>query len=217
MDIRVSLDGAAGLLLVSVPWLLLLLVAWWGRGRRAVRTEHPERDAGRPAPEAEPLGIMTASASEQMGLSGAGGDVPEPSLHSAGVESAPVLSLQEQEDTLRMAVEAAKSARDDPQLARSSVELGRLLLARSARPQASVLLQGAVMAAGRAKLPVVHAEARIELAEIALAEGDLTSACEHWQMAKLMFHEMGRRSDQDRMANLMRVHRCPTDWILTNF
>jgi hypothetical protein len=79
------------------------------------------------------------------------------------------------------------------------------------------LLQSAVMAARRAKLPVVHAEARIELAELALAEGDLTSACEHWQMAKLMFHETGRRFDQDRMADLMRIHRCPTDWILTNF
>jgi hypothetical protein len=216
MDIRVSLDGAAGLLLVSVPWLLLVLVAWWGRARRAGHTVPAGRDDAPSASIAEPLGIMTTSASDNTGLSGASGDVGESPPH-AGLEMAPVLSQQEQEDTLRMAVEAAKSARDDPQLARSSVELGRLLLARSARPQASVLLQGAVMAAGRAKLPVVHAEARIELAEIALAEGDLTSACEHWQMAKLMFHEMGRRSDQDRMANLMRVHRCPTDWILTNF
>jgi hypothetical protein len=216
MDIRVSLDGAAGLLLVSVPWLLLVLVAWWGRGRRAVHTVPVGRDDAPSASIAEPLGIMTTSASDNTGLSGASCDVGEPSPH-AGLEMEPVLSQQEQEDMLLAAVQAAKSARDDPLLARSSVELGRLLLARSARPQASVLLQGAVMAAGRAKLPVVHAEARIELAEIALAEGDLTSACEHWQMAKLMFHEMGRRSDQDRMANLMRVHRCPTDWILTNF
>jgi hypothetical protein len=64
---------------------------------------------------------------------------------------------------------------------------------------------------------VVHAEARVQLAELALADGDLTSACEHWQMAKLMFHEMGRRADQERISDLMRTHRCPSDWILTNF
>jgi hypothetical protein len=97
------------------------------------------------------------------------------------------------------------------------VALARLLIARSQRPQASSLLLSAVLAAQRAKLPVVHAEARIELAEIALLDGDLTTACEHWQMAKLMFHDTGRRFDQDRMADLMRRHRCPTDWVLTNF
>ncbi len=208
MDIRVSLDGAAGLLLVSAPWLLLLLVAWWGRPRRTSR-DVPH--------DARTLGIMTAPASEQMDLSGVGGEMAGPGPLPDRVDVAPLMSLREQEETLVATVDAAKSARDDPLLSRSSVALARLLLTRSARPQAASLLQSAVMAARRAKLPVVHAEARIELAELALAEGDLTSACEHWQMAKLMFHETGRRSDLDRMADLMRIHRCPTDWILTNF
>lgn len=215
MDIRVSLDGAAGLLAVSVPWLLLLLVAWVGRGRRAQR-DKPADASGRPS-DGRSLGIMTAPSSDHMDLSHTGSDVAGVAPPTSDVETAPALSLQEQEETLTATVEAAKAARDDSQLSRTSVALARLLLARSARPQASQLLQSAVMAARRAKLPVVHAEARIELAELALVEGDLTSACEHWQMAKLMFHETGRRSDQERMADLMRIHRCPTDWILTNF
>jgi hypothetical protein len=161
---------------------------------------------------------MTAAAPpEQIDLESAGGDAAAAPMPDGGDERAPVLSLQEQEDNLLAAIEVAKSARDDPQISRNSVALARLLLARSARPQASMLLQSAVMAARRAALPVVHAEARIELAELALADGDLTSACEHWQMAKLMFHESGRRADQERMADVMRLHRCPTDWILTNF
>ncbi len=217
MDIRVSLDGAAGLLLVSVPWLLLLLVAWLGRRRRAIK-DVPV-DAGRDSmPRAvEPFGIMTTPASEHMDLSVADGDLAGAAPLTSGAPAAPDHSPQDQEEALSAVVEEAKSARDDALLSRSSVALARLLLARSARPQASTLLQSAVMAARRAKLPVVHAEARIELAELALIEGDLTSACEHWQMAKLMFHETGRRSDQERMADLMRIHRCPTDWILTNF
>lgn len=217
MDIRVSLDGAAGLLLVSVPWLLLLLVAWLGRGRRAIKDVPLESGRDSMPRAAEPFGIMTTPALEHMDLAGAGGDMAGAALPSGLAPTAPEYSLQEQEEALVAVVEAAKSARDDPLLSRNSVALARLLLARSARPQASVLLQSAVMAARRAKLPMVHAEARIELAELALIEGDLTSACEHWQMAKLMFHETGRRSDHDRMADLMRNHRCPTDWILTNF
>lgn len=217
MDIRVSLDGAAGLLLVSVPWLLLLLVAWVGRGRRAINDVPLDSGRDNVSRAVEPFGIMTTHASEHMELSGAGGDMAGASPLTSGAPAAPDYSPQEQEEALVAAVEEAKSARDDALLSRTSVALARLLLARSARPQAAALLQSAVMAARRAKLPVVHAEARIELAELALIEGDLTSACEHWQMAKLMFHETGRRSDQERMADLMRIHRCPTDWILTNF
>lgn len=217
MDIHVSWDGAVGVLLISIPWLLLGLVAWRGRRRSDGLAAPADVRPSDTAHDSEPLGVMTAAASEQMDLASMGGDAAGAPLPGVGVERAPVVSLQEQEDSLFAAIEAAKSARDDPQISRSSVALARLLLARSARPQASVLLQSAVMSARRAKLPVVHAEARIELAELALAEGDMTSACEHWQMAKLMFHETGRRSDQERMADLMRHHRCPTDWILTNF
>jgi lipopolysaccharide biosynthesis regulator YciM len=121
------------------------------------------------------------------------------------------------EQRLMSALETAQATNDQVGLARDSVELARLLLARDARPAAEVLLRKAVMVARRAKLPETHAEARIELAELARADGDLTSACEHWQMAKLMFHETGRRGDQDRMADVMRQNRCPTDWILTGF
>jgi hypothetical protein len=217
MDIGVSGDGALGVLLVSIPWLLLCLVAWRGRRRRAVLDAPADVRPSEAVPDAEPLGVMSGGAFDQQDLTSAGGDAAVAPLPSGTEERLPVLSQQEQEDNLSAAIEAAKSARDDSQISRNSVELARLLLARSARPQASVLLQSAVMSARRAKLPVVHAEARVQLAELALADGDLTSACEHWQMAKLMFHEMGRRADQERMADLMRTHRCPSDWILTNF
>ena len=212
MDLRVSLDGLAGALVVSVPWLLLAAVAW--RGRLL-----PERDDpfGRmPEPAAELARVMSAPNYEDVPQLG---ETPAPGVDPVLALSPepPVLSLAEQEDALVGAMATAKAQRDDVLLSRSGVDLARLMLKRAARPQAAVVLQTAALAARRAKLPVVHAEARLELAEIALSDGDLTSACEHWQMAKLMFHESGRRSDQDRVAELMRVQRCPTDWVLTNF
>jgi hypothetical protein len=236
MDIRVSLDGAAGILLLSLPWLLLVLAAWRatnGAGRsdglggpdiRNAKSATERAVGGGPAGgapssgEGQTLGVMAATASSWDGSHLGSHDAPgaEPVFHPEAV-APPTLSPQEQEDALILAVEAAKAERDDVALSRDSVLLAKLLIARSARSEAAALLQSAALVARRAKLPVVHAQARIELADLARSDGDMTSACEHWQMAKLMFHETGRRMDQDRMADLMRQNRCPTDWILTNF
>ena len=214
MDIGVALEGAAGLLLISVPWLLLAIFAL--RRRRAVEVVPAESADGHPSVPKDALGMMTVPSSDDGEPMNLPADEASGAIFLAPVPE-PVLTLQEQEDALVLAIEEAKTARDDLLLSRRSVALARVLIARSQRPRASSFLQSAVLAARRAKLPVVHAEARIELAELALADGDLTSACEHWQMAKLMFHETGRRHDQDRMADLMRQQRCPTDWVLTNF
>lgn len=223
MDLRVSLDGAAGLLLLALPWLLLAVAAW-----RATRNKDAggERLAppvstptdGRPEPSAatqsavadqppaEPLGIMSASPLK-VGLK--------------ALEAQPLMDEKAQppetESLLRHAIERAKNDNDHAGLARMSVELAQSLLVRSNGREAAALLQSAVRAARQANLAAIHAEARIELAAIAMQDGDLTSACEHWQMAKTLFHETGRRADQDRMTDLMRRNRCPTDWVLTNF
>ncbi len=223
MDFRVSLDGAAGLLLVALPWLLLAVAAWRAthskdeRGDRlATPVSTPNGGLPEPStethaaiagqPPAQPLGIMSASLLK-VGLD--------------ALEAKPFIeknfSPAETESLLRHGIERATNDKDHAGLARLSVELAQSLLARSHGREAAALLQSAVRAARQAELPVIHAEARIELAAIAMADGDLTSACEHWQMAKTLFHETSRRADQDRMADLMRRHRCPTDWVLTNF
>ncbi|MBY0225381.1 MAG: hypothetical protein K2Q28_06210 [Hyphomicrobium sp.] len=224
------------MLLLSLPWLLLALAAWRATnvagpsddvGRRDSRGEKTTKDraiVGSPAGaveqpgEGKAVGVLAVTASNWDGSHLASHDAAgaEPVFQAEAV-APPTLSPQEQEDALVLAVAAAKAERDDAALSRDSVLLAKLLIARSARSEAAALLQSAALVARRAKLPVVHAQARIELADLARSEGDMTSACEHWQMAKLMFHETGRRVDQDRIADLMRQNRCPTDWILTNF
>jgi hypothetical protein len=204
MDMGGVLDAAAGAVLLGLPWLLLALVAWRSSRRREASS-----------PVAQPVSVIdsarpfeTASVLVQPD---AGEDIPPPTPLATPVSEA------DQEGALLLAIAAAKAADDDAVLSGSSVELARLLIARSARQEAAQHLHSAVVAARRSNLPAVHASARIELAELAFRDGDLTSACEHWQMAKLMFHETGRRADRDRMADVMRQHRCPTDWVLTNF
>jgi hypothetical protein len=237
MDFRGSLDGAAGMLLLALPWLLLAVAAWRAthgkddsgdrlRTRVSTPTDEPSepsaetraaktQSANANQPSAEPLGIMAASPLK------AHQESPGVSVGLDALEAKPFIeehvSPAETEILLRHGIETAKNDNDHAGLARLSVELAQSLLARSTGPEAAALLQSAVRAARQAKLPLIHAEARIELAGIAIQDGDLTSACEHWQMAKTLFHEIGRRADQDRMADLMRRHRCPTDWVLTNF
>lgn len=240
----VSMDGAGGVLLLALPWLLLAIAAW-----RTARSEgddrlrqrlsprehrHPDvRGAPRPTRSETPA-MLAATAPPPPDDAGAGLSPhasPGPALYVPDVDpplppgSVPVEPVHDlafdrdraQEMRLVAALEAGEAGNDAAALTRDSVALARLLLKRDERPPAEALLRKAVMIARRGKLPEAHAEARLELAALAHADGDLTSACEHWQMAKLMFHEVGRRGERDRVAEVMRQSRCPTDWILTEF
>jgi len=75
-------------------------------------------------------------------------------------------------------------------------------------------------AAGHAALhgpEATHAIARMQLAEAARSSGDLTSACEHWHMAREAFQASGHAEEHARVEKLMRDNGCPTDWVLTEF
>ncbi len=199
MDIRDTMDGAGGAVLLTLPWLLLAIAAW-----RAMRAGDMAHDLRQPAlPRSLPPEALPDAIAARETFAPAPSPAPE--------------SDAREELRLMRALEDAECENDAVGLTRDSTALARLLLARGARPEAEALLRKAVMVARRTGLPEAHAEARIELAELARADGDMTSACEHWQMAKLMFYETGRRGDQDRIADMMRRHRCPTDWVLTEF
>jgi hypothetical protein len=64
---------------------------------------------------------------------------------------------------------------------------------------------------------VVHAAARLELAEVAYEAGDLTSACEQWQLARTAFLDDGATAEHAAVEKRMRDNGCPTDWVLTDF
>jgi hypothetical protein len=65
--------------------------------------------------------------------------------------------------------------------------------------------------------PSAHAAARLALGEAAHLAGDLTSACEQWQMARTAFLDGGDTEQHDRIEKRMRENGCPTDWVLTDF
>ena len=63
----------------------------------------------------------------------------------------------------------------------------------------------------------VHAAARLALAQTAYDQGDLTAACEQWQIARNAFQRDSKTADADEIDKRMRAHGCPTDWVLTDF
>jgi hypothetical protein len=63
----------------------------------------------------------------------------------------------------------------------------------------------------------LQGEARLDLGDDARAAGDLTTACEHWQLARSLFEEAKLPAKQEAAADRMRRFGCPTDWVLNDF
>jgi hypothetical protein len=90
---------------------------------------------------------------------------------------------------------------------------------RDSRDEAARLaaLRSAAGLAAKHGPHAAHAQARLELAEVAYQAGDLTGACEQWQMARTALHDDGQRDTATRVDKRMRDNGCPTDWVLTDF
>ena len=79
------------------------------------------------------------------------------------------------------------------------------------------LLRMSIRNAKRAGQEQVHAQARVTLGDLAHTEGDLTTACEHWQIARALFVELKQHADHEAVEARMLRNGCPTDWVLTDF
>jgi hypothetical protein len=94
---------------------------------------------------------------------------------------------------------------------------GQAHLAAGAIEAAARDFRACVMLAAKLKQPHIGATARLELGDLASAAGDMTTACEHWQMAKAAFVAQGRDAELDRVERKMDRAGCPTDWVLNEF
>lgn len=127
---------------------------------------------------------------------------------SAPVHAESIFAIEER-------LKAAKAAGEP--LAELYLTLGRARLTAGDEREGLECLRSAAGLAARSGPALVHAEARIELAEAALRSGDPTSACEHWQMARMAFLDIGDAASGDKVDKRMRSNGCPTDWVLTDF
>lgn len=119
--------------------------------------------------------------------------------------------------TIARRIDAAKAGNDN-------VALADLYLAQARAFQKlgdeKARMTALTAAAGYAALhgpEATHAVARMQLADAARNTGDLTSACEHWHLAREAFQASGQTEEHARVEKLMRENGCPTDWVLTEF
>lgn len=112
---------------------------------------------------------------------------------------------------------AAQAGNDRTALAPLYLELARAHRAAGQDSDFQKALRSAAGLASQHGPRAAHADARLELAEAAFIAGDLTSACEHWQLAKTALLDDGQREAHARVEKRMRDQGCPTDWVLTDF
>ncbi len=63
----------------------------------------------------------------------------------------------------------------------------------------------------------IEADARMELGDIAEEMSDMTMACEHWQIARDLFHALDEKTLCAEAEEKMLRNGCPTDWLLNDF
>lgn len=133
---------------------------------------------------------------------------PEPEQPGASVE--PAVPWKDR-------IETAEAAEDFVALPALFLAHARDEIANGNTEAGSDHLRSCIRWAAKTKNPALEADARLELAELARAADDLTTACEHWQIARGLFHKLAREEDLAATEEAMRVHGCPTDWVLTDF
>ena len=120
-------------------------------------------------------------------------------------------------DVLEHKIKTAQARGETALLAGLYLDLGR---ARRQLGLDKEALDAMLSAAGTGAMygpKTKHAEARLELAEVAYRAGDLTTACEHWQIARTALQDDGQAKGAAAIDKRMRDNGCPTDWVLTDF
>jgi tetratricopeptide (TPR) repeat protein len=118
---------------------------------------------------------------------------------------------------LAAAVEDAETRGESGRLPGLYLSLAQCRLDAGATADAEELLRKSIRGAAGAQLKETHARARLALGDLAHRGGDLTTACEHWQIARALFHELKQSRDHAAVESRMLRNGCPTDWVLTDF
>lgn len=237
-----ELSGWVATLALSLPFVLLAISLLLGtRSRRKQTTpeaapapspapvpEPIEAPAGSGAPAAEPAVSLFEAEPRQATLPPAPPPpsppvvvVPEPEpVESAAEEPPPPDPVEVARETAtRLAAEiknALSSGRESEAVSLYMGEAGALV-AMGNRPAAADRLRKSILLSAARGMKPEHALARLELGDLARHDGDLTTACEHWSIARSLMHELkiadGIREAEGRIRN----HGCPTDWVLNDF
>ncbi|WP_439542549.1 hypothetical protein [Hyphomicrobium sp.] len=232
----IEIEGIAGKLALLAPIAVLAIVVW--RTSRWPATSGPGERRMLKRTMDSPLGVMSPStldaleakatevAEQAVTVEPAVTAAPEPA--HPDLEPAPPAEVKATAaiqappprpspvDWPTLIAEAAEKG-DNAALAAAYLAYAKAEIADGRPAPAGDHLRSCLQFAARTRDRALQAEARLELAELARATGDLTTACEHWQIARALFHELASKRELDETERLMRSHGCPTDWVLNDF
>lgn len=134
---------------------------------------------------------------------------------TAGPVEAP--PLRRTADQIRTDLVRAEGADRTHMIADLHLKLGEALIGLGDPAAAAAELRKAIVSASRLRQHGTHASARLHLGDLAERQGDLTTACEHWQIARSLFQELAVRDRLAEAEHRMRRIGCPTDWVLNDF
>lgn len=129
---------------------------------------------------------------------------------------APILAERAGHDIVALIAQAETDA-DEEALPSLYLALAKLKAADGRTHEAADLLRKCIVVASRRALDQPLAAARLELGDLAHRAGDLSTACEHWQMARGLFRQLDQRIALSTVETRMRDNGCPTDWVLNDF
>jgi hypothetical protein len=204
--VGLELSGPAATLVLTLPFLILFAVIFWVTSRRR---RHPQAET---APAAEPV-------APERQAKGRYGEPLAPPRAAEPLAAARPQPVTPPADIDRIDAEIARvgASRDETRLAELHLAAGRANIARGDIEAAVRHLTQSVKLASANARKDAHADARLELGDLARRTGDLTTACEHWQLARGLFLELKKPDRLAQVEERMRDNGCPTDWVLNDF
>lgn len=120
-------------------------------------------------------------------------------------------------DELLTSIAKATASGDERRLCELRLALAETYMTTGRATEASDNLRHSIRISARLGMRDAHARARLELGDIARASGDLTTACEHWQIARGLFFDLKSAAELESAEARMQANGCPTDWVLNDF
>lgn len=210
-----DIGGTTGMLLLAAPLLLLGTALMWALFWPGLQTPAPSQASPRPPRRDRSPSQTQQKPSHQQSAAGVRWQ-PQSNGDKSGqyaVEPPPPSSV------LDDVFKEPDDENVDPRIleARQHFDQAMRIRERGDEAAAADCLRKTIMLASAASDNTLHARARLELGDICKTEGDLITACEHWQMARSLFEDNANVVDAEVCEKRMLGNGCPTDWVLTDF
>lgn len=227
-----AIDGTLGWLLLALPIALAALAAIWATRQSrtappaAAKAPQPESPEGtistismqRAPDEAHSAAAQPARAASPVVPAAVPVPARAPAVARAQAAPAPAVSASAPAAAdFADAIARSEAGANNTELAHLYIKQATAYVAAGQKDEAASRLRDAIRVAALNRLTEPHALARLELGDLYLSNGDPTTACEQWQIARNLFHDLSRPADRDGVDKRMLSNGCPTDWVLTDF